>query len=153
MAEPNPDIDALMAEFARSGVRELHVRHGGFELYLANDPALGGRGISYVPSRRAAPAAPIAPKPVSAGLHDLPEGAILVRAPNLGTFYGAPKPGAAAYVAVGDVVAAGDELCLIEVMKLFTTIRADVAGRVHAILVEDGTMVEAGRPLFAIVAD
>lgn len=83
----------------------------------------------------------------------MPQGAIIVSAPNLGTFYRAPKPGAANYVEVGSKVNAGDELCLIEVMKLFTAVRAEAAGTVHSVLVEDGAMVEGGQPLFALVRD
>ena len=46
---------------------------------------------------------------------------------------------------------AGDELCLIEVMKLFTALCAEEAGTIHAVLVEDGAMVDAGQPLFVLV--
>jgi acetyl-CoA carboxylase biotin carboxyl carrier protein len=81
----------------------------------------------------------------------LPADAIIVRAPNLGTFYRAPKPGADDYVRIGSDVAKGQEICLIEVMKLFTAVRSEQAGRVHAVLAEDGAMVEAGQPLFALV--
>lgn len=78
---------------------------------------------------------------------------MVVSAPNLGTFYRAPKPGAANYVEIGSRVKAGDELCLIEVMKLFTAVRADVDGVIHSVLVEDGGMVEGGQPLFALTRD
>ncbi len=76
----------------------------------------------------------------------------MVRAPNLGIFYRSPKPGSKAFVEVGSTVAADTEVCLVEVMKLFTTVRAGHAGKVHAVLADDGAMVEAGQPLFAIVA-
>ena len=102
-------------------------------------------------------AAPAAPAPLAAASGgstapaDLPADAVIVRAPNLGTFYRSPKPGAPAYVEVGSIVAQGDELCLIEVMKLFTSVTSREPGRIHAVLVEDGAMVEADQPLFAIV--
>ncbi|MFW2830421.1 acetyl-CoA carboxylase biotin carboxyl carrier protein [Sphingomonas sp. ID0503] len=158
-----PDnLDTLLQEFARSGLRELHVRHGDFELYLSNDAAASGPllaredkelpGAIAVPAA-AAPASPapkIAAAPSLAATVDLPHDAVIIKAPNLGTFYRAPKPGAPNYVEVGSSVQAGDELCLIEVMKLFTAVRADIAGTVHAVLVEDGAMVEGGQPLFAL---
>jgi acetyl-CoA carboxylase biotin carboxyl carrier protein len=75
---------------------------------------------------------------------------ITVRAPNLGTFYRAPKPGAEPYVSVGQKVEADTELCLIEVMKLFTNVLAGVAGTVQQILVEDTELVEYDQPLFLI---
>ena len=84
-------------------------------------------------------------------MSDLPANAVIISAPNLGTFYRAPKPGSAPYVEIGGTVAVGDELCLIEVMKLFTSVCAQQPGRLHAILAEDGVMVEAGQPLFAMV--
>ena len=52
---------------------------------------------------------------------------------------------------MGDTIAKGDELCLIEVMKLFTALKSDKGGRIHSILVEDGVMVEGGQPLFVVV--
>ena len=100
-----------------------------------------------------APVVAPAPQPAVAAPSALPAGATIVPAPNLGTFYRAPKPGAANYVEVGSKVAAGEELCLIEVMKLFTAVRADESGTVHSVLVEDGAMVEGGQPLFALLRD
>jgi len=158
-------LKQLLDEFSRSGVRELHVRKSDFELYLSTDPTAGrSRSVSTLavaapapassapPPAAAAPAA-TAPQPVASQAAALPQGAIIVSAPNLGTFYRAPKPGAANYVEVGSKVNAGDELCLIEVMKLFTAVRAEAAGTVHSVLVEDGAMVEGGQPLFALVRD
>ena len=73
-----------------------------------------------------------------------------VSAPNLGTFYRAPKPGAAPYVEVGQEVAADTEVCLIEVMKLFTPVSAGTAGVIHEICIDDGQMVEFGQILVVI---
>lgn len=157
MNEPIIDekVETLMAEFARSGVRELHLRHGDFEIYLSNDAS------APIVSRSVADASPSAVRsvealpapPVAALTTDLPADAFVVSAPNLGTFYRSPKPGAVFYVELGSQIAVGDELCLIEVMKLFTAVRAEVAGRIHSIFAPDGEMVEAGQPLFAIVRD
>ncbi len=73
-----------------------------------------------------------------------------VVAPMVGTFYRAPSPDQPPFVEVGSVVAAGQPLCLIEVMKLFTTINAEFAGRVLQIGAENGELVEYGRTLFVI---
>jgi acetyl-CoA carboxylase biotin carboxyl carrier protein len=72
------------------------------------------------------------------------------RQSSLGTFYRAPKPGAQPFIEVGHRVEATTELCLIEVMKLFTTLRAGAAGVVSKILVSDGELIERGQSLFAI---
>jgi acetyl-CoA carboxylase biotin carboxyl carrier protein len=68
----------------------------------------------------------------------------------VGTFYRSASPGAKAFVEVGDSVAVGDALCIIEAMKLMNEIEADVAGTVKAILIENGQPVEYGQPLIVI---
>ncbi len=76
--------------------------------------------------------------------------AVEVRAPMVGTFFRRPSPQEPPFVEVGAEVAAGDPLCLIEVMKLYTTIEAPCAGRVVEIVPEDATLVEHGAVLFRI---
>jgi acetyl-CoA carboxylase biotin carboxyl carrier protein len=82
--------------------------------------------------------------------HSIGEGQVIVTAPSLGTFYRSPKPGTPPFSQIGDEVDTETELCLIEVMKLFTTLRAGVKGKLVKILVEDGVMVEHDQPLFII---
>jgi acetyl-CoA carboxylase biotin carboxyl carrier protein len=157
------ELEQLIAEFEKSGLRELHVVRDGVEIYLSNDGnSVGlntGAGIASASAVAAAPvaalaaAAPAAASPSAPAGDDIPEGAVVIRAPYLGTFYRAPKPGSAPYVEVGSAVTAESELCLVEVMKLFTTVRADCGGIVHAILASDGALVEADQPLFVIVKD
>lgn len=154
------ELEQLIAEFEGSGLRELHVVRDGIEIYLSNDGnsvGLNTRAVAApAPMVSAAPAAAAtASTPVAAapGVAEVPEGAVIIRAPYLGTFYRAPKPGSPAYVEVGSAVTAESELCLVEVMKLFTTVRADCSGTVHAILSQDGALVEADQPLFVIVKD
>ena len=77
-------------------------------------------------------------------------GQIEVVAPMVGTFYRAPRPEAPPFVEIGSVVRPDQPLCLIEVMKLFTTINAETAGRVVLIGAENGELVEYGRTLFVI---
>lgn len=74
-----------------------------------------------------------------------------VCAPTVGTFYQAPEPGAPPFVAVGDLVEKGQQVGIVEAMKLMNPIEADLPGRVVEILVLDGTPVEYGQSLFAIV--
>ena len=79
-----------------------------------------------------------------------PEGMILVHAPMMGTFYRGASPQDPPFVEIGDKVAPGDPLCLIEVMKLFTTIDAQQAGRIVEIGAENEAMVEHDQVLFVI---
>lgn len=91
----------------------------------------------------AAAAAPTPPADPDAGLH-------LVKSPIVGTYYGSPSPGAAAFVAPGDRVEKGQVICIIEAMKLMNEIEADAAGEVVRCLVSNGQPIEYGQPLFAI---
>jgi acetyl-CoA carboxylase biotin carboxyl carrier protein len=84
-----------------------------------------------------------ATEPPAEGLH-------YVRAPSVGVFYQAPEPGAAPFVAVGTVVAPGEQVAIIEAMKLFLPVESDLSGRVTAVLVHDGASVEFGEPLIAL---
>jgi acetyl-CoA carboxylase biotin carboxyl carrier protein len=79
----------------------------------------------------------------------IPDGQ-LVRAPMVGTFYASSSPEAEPFVAMGQQVAVGDTLCIIEAMKMFNQIESDFAGRVVAILAENGQPVEFDQPLFVI---
>jgi acetyl-CoA carboxylase biotin carboxyl carrier protein len=76
----------------------------------------------------------------------------MVTAPMVGTFYRAPSPGAPPFVESGAQVKEGDALCLIEVMKLFTTIYAPCSGRVADVGADNGELVEYGQMLFVIEA-
>ena len=79
-----------------------------------------------------------------------PPGLIRVESPMVGVFYRAPEPGTPPFVEVGDVVAPGQTLCLLEAMKLFNELKADAAGRVTAIHAENGKPVEFGQLLFEL---
>lgn len=94
----------------------------------------------------AAGEAPAAP---AGGGKSLPEGHV-VKAPMVGTFYASANPEAAAFVKVGQAVKAGDTLGIIEAMKMFNQIEADVSGTVLAILVNNGQPVEFDEPMFVI---
>src|SRR5207247_10732267 len=80
-----------------------------------------------------------------------PKPALLeVKSPMVGTFYKSPEPGAKAYVAVGDRVAKGQIVCIIEAMKIMNEIESEYAGIVREILVQDAEPVEYGQVLYRI---
>jgi acetyl-CoA carboxylase biotin carboxyl carrier protein len=83
-------------------------------------------------------------------LHLEEEGLIPIKSPMLGTFYRAPKPGAPPFVQVGQVVSEDDTVCIIEVMKLFNTIKAGVRGCIGKVCVENAQMVEFQQTLFLV---
>ncbi len=97
-----------------------------------------------------------------AALHDLvapeakaePErGGAMVCAPMVGVFYRAPQPGAAPFVTEGDYITLGQQVAIIEAMKLMIPVEADRTGRITSVLVPDGESVEYGQPLFAVDQD
>ena len=81
---------------------------------------------------------------------EVDSGDVTIRAPMVGTFYRAPSPDKPAFVEVGSTVTAGDPVCLIEVMKLYTTIESTHAGTIRTIAANDGELVEFDQPLFVI---
>jgi len=74
----------------------------------------------------------------------------LIKSPIVGTFYGAPSPGAENFVKVGAQVETGQTLCIVEAMKLMNEIESDASGEVIRVYVENGQPVEYGQPLFGI---
>jgi biotin carboxyl carrier protein len=107
-----------------------------------------------MPSTPAEPApAAAAPLTSSEPNEDIAENWIAVKAPNLGTFYRSPKPGADPFVELGDKVSPETEICLLEVMKLFTAVSAGVSGTVRKICAEDAELVEGEQVLFYIEED
>lgn len=73
-----------------------------------------------------------------------------INAPMVGTFYKSPSPEEGAYVQIGDKVSNDTTVCILEAMKLFNEIQAEISGEIVEILVEDGQMVEYGQPLFKV---
>lgn len=150
------DLQLLIDEFKRSGLREMQVQHGDLEIYLSQDadaPGLKGHGGATVaqPITAGPPATAVVTPALAPEAQDLPVGAVLICAPYLGTFYRSPKPGSPPYVEVGSDVSAESELCLVEVMKLFTAVRAGTAGKVVQVMANDGELVAADQPLFAVM--
>jgi acetyl-CoA carboxylase biotin carboxyl carrier protein len=92
---------------------------------------------------------PIPNEPMPKGKSDLPDGQVM-RSPMVGTFYASPNPDAPAFVKVGQTVRAGDTIGIIEAMKMFNPIEAEVSGTIKAILVESGQPVEFDEPMFVI---
>jgi acetyl-CoA carboxylase biotin carboxyl carrier protein len=138
-----------------SGISELEVTEGEEKVRIAKFPAAGT--MMSVPAQHHAPA-PVSiaanvagsnPGPATTEDKDVPEGHI-VRSPMVGTFYRAASPGAKAFADVGQEVAVGERLCIIEAMKLMNEIESDADGVVKAVLVENGQPVEYGQPLFLI---
>ncbi|WP_422740154.1 acetyl-CoA carboxylase biotin carboxyl carrier protein [Micromonospora sp. WMMD729] len=140
----------LLAELA-GPVRRIRLRSGAtvLEIEWHPDEAVGRSDVPP-PLPVAAPTPPptaAVPGPPAALIRPPVPGRTAVRAPIVGTFYRASEPGARPFVAVGDLVRPGQPVGIVEAMKLMNEVSAERAGRVVAILVEDGQPVEYDQPL------
>ncbi|MEV4657284.1 biotin/lipoyl-containing protein [Micromonospora sp. NPDC049301] len=134
----------LIAELT-GPVRRIRLRSGPTVLEVEWHPGESTRpDVAPVPDE--AVAEPVPGPPAALTRPPMP-GRAAVRAPIVGTFYRSPEPGAAPFVAVGDLVRPGQPVAIVEAMKLMNEVAADRAGRVAAILVEDGQPVEYDQPL------
>ncbi len=153
------EIRALIELFERSSLTELVLERGETRLRLKRDlphpgeapaaPPPAPQGAE-LPSRTAAAAAADTDTEAEAvkGREEI-EGHV-IRSPIVGTFYRRPAPDEDPYVEVGDRVSEGDTVCIVEAMKVMNEVRADRAGIVKAILVEDASPVEYGQPLIVL---
>jgi acetyl-CoA carboxylase biotin carboxyl carrier protein len=155
------DVDRILKIIDESGYEEVKLEVGAFKLHVRKKAAL--ESATDVPRIDPPPApppriatssgaagAPIESAPASSTKSEVPEGLVAVRAPMLGTFYRAASPGAKPFVEVGGAVKANDTICLIEVMKLYNSVKAGVDGIVVKIVAENGAMVEHGQVLMLI---
>jgi acetyl-CoA carboxylase biotin carboxyl carrier protein len=147
----NDEIKELIQLVTQSGIAELEVQRGDARVrirrtqeqqsYVMAAPMAASAPAAMVETGASAPSQP--PPPPTANEH-------IVKSPIVGTYYDAPKPGDPVFVKVGDVVEAGQVLCIIESMKLMNEIESEIAGTVVAKLMENGRPVEYGEALFAI---
>ena len=136
-------------------LESLDVTVGGFELHARKPGAtsFAPERATQVPATQMPTARPVAAGPATAAsgaavvsapeaLQEVPEGLVAVRAPMVGTFYLRPSPDQPAFVRVGGAVQAGDTVCLVEVMKMFNSVKAGVAGTVERIVIDNGKPVQ-----------
>jgi acetyl-CoA carboxylase biotin carboxyl carrier protein len=156
------DVEALALLFKEGGWAELRVRSAEVSLLFSKDAEAGLDRQDIPPSPEPASAKialmqqvqnkkseqPVVAQPVQSPVGS-PSWAA-VTAPNIGTFYRSPKPGAEPFVVEGQEVAADTEICLLEVMKLFTSVKAGVAGTIMQICASDAQLVEGGQILFYV---
>ncbi len=151
-------IKKLIDLLEESNLAEIEIKEGEESVRLSRNPVGGfvaAPAPVYTPAPAAAPAMPMSgPTEASTGGtakpgNALPEGHVQ-RAPMVGTFYASSSPDKPAFVSVGQTVKAGETLAIIEAMKMFNPIEAEVAGTVVAILGENGSPVEFDQPLFVI---
>jgi acetyl-CoA carboxylase biotin carboxyl carrier protein len=127
---------------------EIDLRQADQRIRLRRGPET----IAVAPSSLAAPPATASagPAPSPAGVSPDEAKYLLIRSPMVGTFYSAANPDSPPFVKVGDQVGPETTVCIIEAMKVFNEIPAECAGRIAAVLAENGAPVEFGQPLYRV---
>lgn len=159
------EIREIIKLIDQSSIQEFNLETEEGKVSLKKSTGVETVVVSQPVAQAAAPAAPVAaaPAPAAAPVQAAPaaeapkaapaaEESDLYRivSPMVGTFYKSPEPGKPAYVQVGDKVTKNKVVCIVEAMKLFNEIEAEVNGEIVKVLVEDGQLVEYGQPLFLV---
>jgi acetyl-CoA carboxylase biotin carboxyl carrier protein len=145
-------IRKLIEIVEQSDIAEIEIKEGEHNIRItrSKEPVYISAPAASVPyAPQAAPAAPVA-ETASAPTAPAEISGHAVTSPMVGTFYNAPSPEAGAFVQVGDQVATGDTLCIIEAMKIMNPIESDASGTVKKIMGFNGEAVEYDQPLFII---
>lgn len=163
------EIRELIRLIDQSSIEEFVYEHDGTKVHMKKPAAVAPAQAAVTPpavEQAAKPAAeevkpqasaqPVA-QPTEAKPQEMPKQAVentenlhKITSPMVGTFYAAPSPDAPPYVKVGDKVKTDTVVCIIEAMKLFNEIEAEVNGEIVEVLVENGQLVEYGQPLFLV---
>jgi acetyl-CoA carboxylase biotin carboxyl carrier protein len=140
------ELRELIAAIANTDVVELNLKNSEFELAVKKNP---GMVTTQVVTMAAATPQPIVATTVEAA-PTIDKKWVEIKSPMVGTFYRAPAPDEPAFASVGDRIALGQTVCIIEAMKLMNEIEAESTGQVMEILVENGQPVEFGQTLMYV---
>ena len=158
-------IQSLIKFVSKSGVNEVELETKDFTINIktnkAGEPTTQMVAMpqqNYIPQQHAAPAPVAAPAPTPAADSSSKGGEtksdddkyVTIKSPMIGTFYRSANPESDAFVSVGDDINSGKVICIIEAMKLFNEIEAEISGKIVKVLVDDATPVEYDQPLFLV---
>jgi len=147
-------IQDLIRFVSKSGVNEVSIEQEGFKITIKTNQAATIVNATIPEAHHvAAPApvaaAPAAPAPAAEPVADTSK-YVTIKSPMIGTFYRSASPEKPLFVNVGDEIKPGSVLCIIEAMKLFNEIEAEISGRIVKILVDNASPVEYDQPLFLV---
>lgn len=157
------EIQSLIKFVARSGASEVKLEMEDIKITIRTGSAVANPETTIVQQIPMA-SAPVVPNPIVAQENPVPAAAapkkldteedeskyVTIKSPIIGTFYRKPSPDKPVFVEVGSDIKPGDVLCVIEAMKLFNDIEAEVYGKIVKVLVDDASPVEFDQPLFLI---
>ena len=153
------EIQNLIKFVSNSGVAEVKLETGDIKITIRTTLEGNSPDITYVqqaPMQQAittpAVPAPVAAPPVTLAAPAADDNSkyITIKSPMIGTFYRKPSPDKPVFVEVGSSIGKGDVLCVVEAMKLFNEIEAEISGKIVKILVDDMSPVEFDQPLFLV---
>ena len=152
------DIQNLIKFVAKSGASEVKLEMEDIKITIKTgtertETTILQQAPSHIPQMAASPTVAQAPAQVAIEDSAVKEAAVKyieITSPIIGTFYRRPAPDKSVFVEVGDVVSPSTVVCMVEAMKLFNEIESEVSGKIVKILVEDGTPVEYGQPIFLV---
>ena len=156
------EIQSLIKFVAKSGANEVKLETPDLKITIRTGPSGDAAEKTVVqqipvatppvsmPAPAPAASEPAAPAESKEQPSEEDSKYITIKSPIIGTFYRKPSPDKPPFVEVGNVIAQGDVLCVIEAMKLFNDIESEVSGKIVKILVEDSSPVEFDQPLFLI---
>lgn len=153
------DIQNLIKFVAKSGASEVKLETDDVKITIKTGSDTETTIVQQVPMQTQMPVQPMQPAPAAAPAPVATEAPaapaedskyITIKSPIIGTFYRKPSPDKPLFVEVGQSIAEGDVLCIIEAMKLFNEIESEVSGKIVKILVDDASPVEFDQPLFLV---
>ena len=153
------EIQNLIKFVSNSGVAEVKLETGDIKITIRTTLEGNSPDITYVQQAplQQAIAAPVAQAPVAVSadapvvtVADENSKYVTIKSPMIGTFYRKPSPDKPMFVEVGSTIGKGDVLCVVEAMKLFNEIEAEISGKIVKILVDDMSPVEFDQPLFLV---
>jgi acetyl-CoA carboxylase biotin carboxyl carrier protein len=141
------ELRELIAAIANTDVVELSLKNADFELAVKKNP---GVVTTVVSTNSAPPSVIVSAIDVVVAPPTVDKKWVEVKSPMVGTFYRAPAPDEPSFASVGDRIAVGQAVCIIEAMKLMNELEAEISGQVMEILVENGQPVEFGQILMYV---
>jgi acetyl-CoA carboxylase biotin carboxyl carrier protein len=143
-------ISRLVELMKEHDLSEIDLRESRQRIRICRGPQEAPRA-AYAPPPTAPAPAPSPPESrTSGGQASESANIVLIKSPMVGTFYSRPNPKAESYVKVGDRVDTSTVVCIIEAMKVFNEIPAEIRGKIVAVLANDGEGVEFDKPLFRV---
>jgi acetyl-CoA carboxylase biotin carboxyl carrier protein len=152
------EIQDLIKFVAKSGVTEVTIDKKDFKIIIKSEKSgkieqqyIVQQSMPTAAPQTAPAAAPIASAPSEAVVAENDDSKyVVVKSPMIGTFYRSAGPDKESFVTVGQAIAKGDTVCIIEAMKLFNEIEAEISGKIVKVLVDDASPVEYDQPLFLV---